>query len=106
MIYIFISLFIDLFLYNFIPYSYQNINMFYLEIFISSLPIAYLLIKNKKIFLCMIIVISVLYDFLFSDMVFINLYFFILYFMFLSFYYKARKPSFFNIFLISIIGVI
>ncbi len=106
MIYLIVSAVLDLFLSSFVSLGYQNINYFFPLILVSSLPISFLLIKNKKLFFTSIIVLSILYDLLYSDIVLINLYYFILYGLFLYIFYSNKKASILNILLISLGGII
>lgn len=106
MIYLIISFFLDILLSNSLASAYQNINYFFPEILICSLPIAYNLIKNKKIFFSLIIFLGIIYDLLYSDIALINLYYFLLYSLFLYIFYNQKKPSLINIIIISLIGTI
>ena len=101
MIYLLISLFLDLYLGNILPSTYQHITYFFPLIFITSLPIAYNLIKNPKIFFPLIILIGIIYDTLCSDIFLLNTYYFLLSSLFIYIFYKNKSPSVLNILLIS-----
>ncbi len=106
MIYLFITIFLDILLSSFISSAYQNINILFPLIFVSTIPIIYQIIKNKKVFFILIIMIGIIYDTLFSDIFLVNSYYFILYSLFVNRFYKKHYPSVLNIILISIIGII
>lgn len=106
MIYLIISFFLDIIFSLSVPLAYQNISYFFPFIFISGFPIGYSLIKNKKMFFCLVIIFGIIYDFLYSDIVLLNLYYFSLYGLFIYIFYNNKDKSFFNIILISILGVI
>ena len=106
MIYYFITIFFDFLCCTFISSVYQNINMFFPVILISSLPIFYLLLKNEKLFFIVVVVTGIIYDALFSDIFLINSYFFVLYGLFINNYYKNHNPKLFNVLIISILGVV
>lgn len=106
MIYLFISVIIDMFLSIFISSGYQNISIFFPLVLVSSLPIAYFLIKNKKFFFAVIIIIGIIYDFLYSDIILINLYYFLLYSFFIHIFYINRKETVLNLIIISVLGFI
>lgn len=106
MIYLLISLFLDIGLSNLIETSYQNINYFFPLILISSFPIIYLLIKNKKLFFIIIISLGLIYDTLYSDIFLLNTYYFTLYALFLNIFYKNKKANLLNVIIISTLGFI
>lgn len=106
MIYLIISTIIDLLLSTNITNIYQNLNYFFPLILITSLPISYLLTKNKIIFFIAIIIIGVLYDLLYSDIPLINLYFLILLTLLTKIFYQNKKPTTLNITILTLIGVI
>ena len=106
MIYLFISIILDIITSNIITTTYQNINYFFPMILVSSIPITYSLIKNKKILLIILIILGLIYDLLYSDIFLINTYYFILYYLFLHVFYQNRKTNYFNIILISVLGFI
>lgn len=106
MIYIVITVLLDIFLSLFISTTYQNINMFFPFILIGAFPIFYNIIKNKKVFFLITILLGLIYDTLFSDVFLINTYYFILYSMFIYIFYNNHKASIINILLISILGTI
>ena len=66
MIYLLISAFLDILLSFNIPLNFGDINYFFPALFISSIPISYLLIKRKSLFFSLIILISIIYDILFN----------------------------------------
>lgn len=101
MIYLLISLFLDLLLGNILNTTYQHLNYFFPLIFITSLTLSYILIKNYKIFFPTIILIGIIYDTLYSDIFLLNTYYFILSSLFLYIFYKNKSPSILNIILIS-----
>ena len=106
MIYLIVSVFFDMIFINIISLSFQNISYLFPLFFISSIPICFLIIKNKKVFFCAIGLFGILYDLLYSDVVLINFYYVILYGLFIYIYYFNRKVSFFNIVSISLFGFI
>ena len=106
MIYLIITITLDVLLSNIIPTTYQNITYLFPSILISSLPVLYLKINNKKLFIIILILIGIFYDLLYSDLSLINLYFFTIYGLIIYNYYKKRKENIINIIILSIIGVI
>ena len=106
MIYLTISFIFDLLCSNIISSAYQNINFFYPEILVSSIPISYLLIKNKKLFFTFVVILSLIYDILFSDIFLMNLYYFLLYSFLIHMYYSNKNSSYLNIIFISLLGII
>ncbi len=106
MIYLIISTIIDLLLSTNITNIYQNLNYFFPLILITSLPISYLLTKNKIIFFIAIIIIGIIYDLLYSDILLINLYFLILLTLLTKIFYQNKKPTTLNITILTLIGVI
>ena len=106
MIYLIISTIIDLLLSTNITNTYQNLNYFFPLILITSLPISYLLTKNKIIFFIAIIIIGIIYDLLYSDIPLINLYFLILITLLTKIFYQNKKPTTLNITILTLIGVI
>lgn len=106
MIYLIISTIIDLLLSTNITNTYQNLNYFFPLILITSLPISYLLTKNKIIFFIAIIIIGIIYDLLYSDIPLINLYFLILLTLLTKIFYQNKKPTTLNITSLTLIGVI
>lgn len=106
MIYLIISTIIDLLLSTNITNTYQNLNYFFPLILITSLPISYLLTKNKIIFFIAIIIIGIIYDLLYSDIPLINLYFLILLTILTKIFYQNKKPTTLNITILTLISVI
>ena len=106
MIYFFITIFLDFLFSTFISCVFQNINIFFPVVLVSSLPVIYILLKNEKLFFILIIITGIIYDILFSDVVLINSYFFILYGLFINNYYKKHNPKVLNILIISILGIV
>lgn len=106
MIYLIISTIIDLLLSTNITNTYQNLNYFFPLILITSLPISYLLTKNKIIFFIAIIIIGIIYDLLYSDIPLINLYFLILLTLLTKIFYQNKKPTTLNITILTLIGLI
>lgn len=106
MIYFLVSFVLDIILSNFISLGYQNVNLFFPEILVSSIPISYILIKNKKVFFTVTIFIGIIYDLLYSDVFLINLYYLILFGLFLYIFYNNRKVTVSNVFLISVFGLV
>lgn len=106
MIYLIISFFLDIIFSLSFPLAYQNISYFFPIILISSFTIGYSLIKNKKMFFCLVIVFGIIYDFLYSDIALLNLYYFSLYSLFIYIFYNNKNKSYFNIILISTLGII
>lgn len=106
MIYLIITIFLDIISSIFISSAYQNINIMFPLVIVGAFPIFYNLIKSKKVFFISIIILGLIYDTLFSDVFLVNTYYFILYSLFIYIYYKNNKSSIINIFLISIMGTI
>lgn len=106
MIYLIISFFLDIIFSLSFPLAYQNISYFFPIILISSFTIGYSLIKNKKMFFCLVIIFGIIYDFLYSDIALLNLYYFSLYSLFIYIFYNNKNKSYFNIILISTLGII
>lgn len=106
MIYLIISFFLDIIFSLSFPLAYQNISYFFPIVLISSFTIGYSLIKNKKMFFCLVIVFGIIYDFLYSDIALLNLYYFSLYSLFIYIFYNNKNKSYFNIILISTLGII
>lgn len=106
MIYLIISFFLDIIFSLSFPLAYQNISYFFPIVLISSFTIGYSLIKNKKMFFCLVIVFGIIYDLLYSDIALLNLYYFSLYSLFIYIFYNNKNKSYFNIILISTLGII
>lgn len=106
MIYLIISFFLDIIFSLSFPLAYQNISYFFPIVLISSFTIGYSLIKNKKMFFCLVIIFGIIYDFLYSDIALLNLYYFSLYSLFIYIFYNNKNKSYFNIILISTLGII
>ncbi len=104
MIYLIISSVIDILLSTNITNEYQNINYFFPLILISSIPISYTLIKQKKLFFILLIILGILYDLLYSNVPLINLYYFLLVGLLINIYYANKKPTILNIFILSTIS--
>lgn len=106
MIYLIISTIIDQLLSTNITNTYQKLNYFFPLILITSLPISYLLTKNKIIFFIAIIILGIIYDLLYSDIPLINLYFLILLTLIIKIFYQNKKPTTLNITILTLIGTI
>lgn len=106
MIYLTLTFFLDILLSMFISVSYQNISIIFPCVLIGSIPVFYTIVKNKKFFLIVIIIIGIIYDTIYSDVFLLNTYYFILYGLFLYVYYKNKSIKLFNILILSVIGVI
>ena len=106
MIYIFITTILDFVLSLFISSTYQHINTFFPVLFISSVPIIYHVLKNKQLFIPLLVIVGIIYDLLFSDIFLVNSYYFILYSFFVYNYYQNHYSKIINIVLISILGVV
>lgn len=106
MIYLIITIFLDIISSVFISTTYQNINIFFPFILIGAFPLFYSVVKNKKVFFLVIIVLGVIHDTLFSDIFLINTYYFLLYSLFIYAFYSNHKPSVLNVLLISVIGTL
>ena len=106
MIYLIISTIIDILLSTNITNTYKDINYFFPLILITSIPISYILTKNKTIFLILIILIGIIYDLLYSDIILINVYFLVLQTLLINQYYKKNKPNIINIITLSTLGLI
>ena len=104
MIYLFVSLFLDVFLSLFISSSYQNINIFFPCILIGSIPVFYIILKNKKVFLIIVLILGIVYDLLFSDVFLVNIYYFLLYGLFILLFFNVNSVSFFKLVILSILG--
>jgi len=104
MIYLFVSLFLDVFLSLFISSSYQNINIFFPCILIGSIPVFYIILKNKKVFLIIVLILGIVYDLLFSDVFLVNIYYFLLYGLFILLFFNGNSVSFFKLVILSILG--
>lgn len=105
MIYLLLSFFLDLIVSNCNFFSFHNLNLLFPAFFLSSIPFAYIISKNSKLFLVMLIVLSLLYDLFFSSIFFINTIFFGFYYYILSSFNKD-KLTIFNLFIISVTGLI
>ena len=106
MIYLIISFFLDIIFSLSFPLAYQNISYFFPIVLISSFTIGYSLIKNKKMFFFLVIIFGIIYDFLYSDIALLNLYYFSLYSLFIYIFYNNKNKGYFNIVLISTLGII
>ena len=106
MIYYIISIILDFLLSSFISTTYQNINIFFPVLLVSSLPTFYIILKNKKLFFIIVLITGIIYDTIFSDIFLINSYCFILYSLFINVYYQKHNPKVLNVLLISILGII
>ena len=105
MIYILFTFFLDLFLSFFISVSYQNISFFFPSVIVVSIPVFYNLIKNKKTFFFIVLILGVIYDSLFSDIFLINTYYYLLLGFFIYIFYENHRVNLINILLISIVGL-
>lgn len=106
MIYLIVSFFLDIIFSLSDSLAYQNISYLFPLILLSSLPISYFLIKSKKVFFIIVIILGIIYDLLYSDVALLNLYYFCFYSLFLYIFYNNKDKTYFNIILISIFGVI
>ena len=106
MIYLLISIILDITASTLITSTYQNINYLFPQILVSSLTISYLLIKNKKLYFITITLLGLIYDILYSDIFLINTYFFLLQGLFLQAFYKNKEQTPLNVILISILTFI
>lgn len=106
MIYLLISIILDITASTLITSTYQNINYLFPQILVSSLTISYLLIKNKKLYFIIITLLGLIYDILYSDIFLINTYFFLLQGLFLQALYKNKEQTPLNVSLISILTFI
>lgn len=106
MIYLLISIILDITASTLITSTYQNINYLFPQILISSLTISYLLIKNKKLYFIIITLLGLIYDILYSDIFLINTYFFLLQGLFLQAFYKNKEQTPLNVSLVSILTFI
>ena len=106
MIYLLISIILDITASTLITSTYQNINYLFPQILVSSLTISYLLIKNKKLYFITITLLGLIYDILYSDIFLINTYFFLLQGLFLQAFYKNKEQTPLNVSLISILTFI
>ena len=106
MIYFLITIILDFVFSLFISSTYQDISIFFPVLFIASVPVLYHLLNNKKLFLFLLVIIGIIYDFLFSDIFLVNSYYFILYGLFVYSYYQNHYLGIINIILISILGVV
>ena len=106
MIYLLISIILDITASTLITSTYQNVNYLFPQILVSSLTISYLLIKNKKLYFIIITLLGLIYDILYSDIFLINTYFFLLQGLFLQALYKNKEQTPLNVSLISILTFI
>lgn len=106
MIYLLISIILDITASTLITSTYQNINYLFPQILVSSLTISYLLIKNKKLYFITITLLGLIYDILYSDIFLINTYFFLLQGLFLQAFYKNKEQTPLNVSLVSILTFI
>lgn len=106
MIYLLISIILDITASTLITSTYQNINYLFPQILVSSLTISYLLIKNKKLYFIIITLLGLIYDILYSDIFLINTYFFLLQGLFLQAFYKNKEQTPLNVSLVSILTFI
>ena len=106
MIYLLISIILDITASTLITSTYQNINYLFPQILVSSLTISYLLIKNKKLYFITITLLGLIYDIIYSDIFLINTYFFLLQGLFLQAFYKNKEQTPLNVILISILTFI
>ena len=81
-----------------IPYLYPNI-------FIISIPLLYLLSKNKKIYMILIIILTIFYDLIFSK-IFGAFFMICLLFIFITIYfYNKNKPTIINFIILEILFI-
>ena len=106
MIYLIVSFVLDILFNNIVSTFYGHINIFFPCFLVSSFCMSYLLFKNKKLFLVIIVLLGLLYDILFSEIALINLYSFLIISIFINYYYKKNNPSLLNIFIISISSIV
>ena len=106
MIYLLISIILDITASTLITSTYQNINYLFPQILVSSLTISYLLIKNKKLYFITITLLGLIYDIIYSDIFLINTYFFLLQGLFLQAFYKNKEQTPLNVSLVSILTFI
>ena len=106
MICLLISFILDILFGYFTPDGYFHLNLFFPLIFISSIPVSYIIEKNKRLFLIFLIVLGILYDLLFSSIFFINTFFVILYYLIIRFIYNEIKVSILNLLIISVLGFV
>ena len=102
MIYLIVSFVLDILISNMSITTFGNLNYIFPNILVASFPICFILIKNKKLYFFLVILLGLIYDTLYSDIFFINAYFFILYSLFLYVFYKNRKVTVLNIVLTSV----
>lgn len=102
MIYLFVSFLLDILISNVSLTTFSNLNYIFPNILVVSFPISFILIKNKKLYFFLIIILGLIYDTLYSDIFFINTYFFVLYSLSLYVFYKNRKVTVLNIILTSV----
>ena len=105
MIYIFVTLLLDIFLSFFISLSYQNINLFFPSIMIVSIPVFFHLTRSKKVFFLTLFIIGMIYDTLFSDIFLINTYYYLLFGFLIYIFYEQHDVSLVNILLFFMVGI-
>lgn len=106
MIYLIISLILDIELSNLATTTYQDLNFIFPSLLIVSLPLAYLKSKNRKAIVVASIILGTLYDLLYSEIFLLNIYFFTMYICFIHLFYNLKKETYFNIIMLSFFGVI
>ncbi len=105
MIYFFITFILDILLGLFISVSYQNISILFPCVLVGSFPVFYNLVKNKKLFFIIVIVVGLIYDMLFSDIFLVNTYYFLLFGFFIYVFYENYGIKLLNLLIISVLGV-
>lgn len=105
MIYFFITFILDILFGLFISVSYQNISILFPCVLVGSFPTFHSLVKNKKLFFVIIVIVGLIYDTLFSDIFLVNTYYFLLYGLFIYVFYRNHEPKLLNLLIISILGV-
>lgn len=106
MIYLIITIILDLQLSAIINTAYQNLNYIFPNLLIISLPQAYNLVKNKKIIIISTVLIGIFYDTLYSDIFLLNTYFLTMYILLIYIFYDNKKATYLNVIALSFLGII
>ena len=105
MIYILFTFILDLCLCSFICVSFQNIDFLFPSVLVVSVPIFYNLVKDKKLFFLIMLILGIIYDTLFSDIFLVNTYYYLLFGFFIYVFYENHSISFINLIIISVLGL-
>lgn len=106
MIFTLIVLLIDLILKSYFNFTFNNLTYFTPLLLVATLNISYLLIKDNKRFLILLVLLGLLYDLFYSTYYFVNLIIFILLGLFIILYNKKKNINILDIFLTSLLSII